>query len=60
MVRVKAAQVAADVGAATSVGGAIWTHVAHANEILQLIASLVAVIAGVAAAYYHISRAKKK
>lgn len=48
-----AAQRAADAAAAASVSLAGWTWVTQANEILQLIATAVAIVAGLLAARYH-------
>jgi len=45
----------ADIGAAISIGGFSLTLHA-ANEIVQLLAGLVAIVAGIAAAVFHIKR----
>ena len=43
----------ADASAATSVGGALWIHLAHVNEVLQAVAACIAIVSGVFAACYH-------
>ena len=49
-------QMIADSAAAVSVTTAAWTWVAAANEVLQLVATLVAIVAGIAAANFHIRK----
>ena len=51
-----AQQVAADTAAAVSVGSAGYAWIGPANEISQLVASVVAIVAGTAAAWWHIER----
>lgn len=46
-------QMAADAAAAVSVATAGWTWLAHANDVLQFLATLVAIAAGIAAARFH-------
>ena len=44
----------ADIAAAGSIGTAGWTWLANANDILQLIATIVAIISGIyAIRHYH-------
>lgn len=50
---------AADVAAATSAACAGSTWLITTNEVLQVLASAVAIIAGLAAAWYHIKNARK-
>lgn len=49
-------QVAADTAAAVSVGSTAFAWVGTANEFAQLAASVVAIVAGSAAAWWHIDR----
>lgn len=51
-----AQQVLADTAAAVSVTAAGWSWLAEANELAQFIATLVAIIAGGAAAWWHLDR----
>lgn len=51
-------QVSADVGAAVAVTTASWSWISSANEIMQLIATCVAIAAGIYAIIYHRTRAK--
>ena len=44
--------------AAVAITGTTW--LAQLNEVLQLVATCVAIVAGAAAAYYHISKARGK
>jgi hypothetical protein len=53
------AQKAADIGTAASGGIAIATSVAQVNEYLQAAAYLVAIVSGLAAAWYHLRNRKK-
>jgi len=48
----------ADASAAAAVAIASTTWIAQLNEILQLVATCVAIVAGGAAAYYHITKAR--
>lgn len=50
-------QIVADAGAASSAGLAAATWVANLSEILQLSATVVAIVAGGAAAWWHIEKA---
>lgn len=50
---------AADAGAATSVMTFAGLTLSEANEIVQIIAGLVAIVAGLCASYYHLSRARR-
>jgi hypothetical protein len=55
--------IAADAGAAVSGTGAAFTWIAQVNDVLQLIATLVAIVAGVYALRWHklrIQLAKEK
>ena len=53
------AQRIADVGAATSVMSAGFSSLGAVNELVQIAAGLVAIVAGLCAAYYHVTRAHK-
>lgn len=48
---------AADIGAATSAGLASVTWIANLNEVLQLVATIVAIGAGLGAGWWHIEQA---
>ena len=50
------AQQIADTAAATSIGAAGYAWLGTANEIVQLIAGIVAIVAGCAAAWWHIKK----
>lgn len=50
--------IAADVAAVTSASGATFTWIAQANDILQLVATLVAIGAGIYAIKWHRIRIK--
>jgi hypothetical protein len=50
-------QTTADVGAVSSVGVAAVTWITELNAFLQLGATAVAIVAGLAAAWYHIEKA---
>jgi len=50
---------AANSAAAGANGVAVWTWVAGANDILQLILTLVGIVAAVAAAQYHFAKTKR-
>jgi hypothetical protein len=54
----KTGSTVADVAMGASVSAAGWTWLAHTNEILQLVATVVAIVAGGSAAYFHITKAK--
>jgi hypothetical protein len=49
----------ADAGAVTSIGGWLVSHAIEANPIVQLIAGVVAIVAGLCAARYHWLKAKE-
>lgn len=49
--------VAADVSAAASAGLASVTWMADLNELLQLVATVVAILAGLGAAWWHFEKA---
>jgi hypothetical protein len=51
-------QISADIAAATSTAGAGWAWLAHVNEILTLIATLVAIVSGLYAIRYHARKRK--
>lgn len=44
----------ADTGTATAIAGTVWTHLAHLNDVLQLLALVVTIVSGLAAGMYHI------
>ena len=55
--------VAGDLAAAGSAGVASWTWIATANDVLQLIATCVAIVAGIYAVVWHrvrIAEVKRK
>jgi hypothetical protein len=52
-------QTAADAAAGVSVVGAGYTWLATANEVAQLVASIVAIVAGIAAIVWHIQRIRQ-
>ena len=49
-------KIVADAAAAASVTSATWTWVAQANEALQLIATLIAIVSGIYALKFHMGR----
>lgn len=49
-------QYIADTAVAISVTTATWTWVAHVSDVLQLVATIVAIVAGIAAANFHIKK----
>ena len=49
----------ADAGAVTSIGGWIVSHAIEANPVIQLIAGIVAIVAGLCAARYHLLKAEE-
>ena len=51
--------VVADIAAATSVGTASWTWIANANDVLQLVATVIAIVAGLYAISYHRKKIKE-
>jgi hypothetical protein len=52
-------QMMADTGAAISITAASYTWLTAANEVVQLLAGVVAIAAGTAAAVWHIERIKE-
>lgn len=50
----------ADVGAATSIVGWLASLAAQALPIVQFVAGCVAIIAGLAATYYHVKKARSR
>ena len=52
-------QMAADAGAAVSAAGAGASWLVTANDVLQLLVHVVAIVAGCAAIIYHVKRTKK-
>jgi lauroyl/myristoyl acyltransferase len=52
------AQRVADAAAGTSIFAAFFAHAAQVNEVLQMIAYLVAILSGCAAIYFHVTRAE--
>lgn len=51
--------VIADVAAATSVSTAGWTWISSANEVLQLVATVIAIVTGLYAIRYHRRKIKE-
>jgi len=49
--------IAADVSAAASAGLASVTWIAELNDVLQLVATIVAIMAGMGAAWWHFEKA---
>ena len=49
----------ADSGALTAAAAASVSWYAHANEVLQLVATVIAIAAGLASLWYHIKRIRK-
>lgn len=58
-IKAETAQRVADMGAATSVVTVAGLSLSQVNEIVQIIAGLVAIVAGACAAYYHVTRANR-
>ena len=54
-----AAQRIADMGAATSVLTVFGLSLSEVNDLVQIAAGLVAIVAGICAAYYHLTRAHR-
>jgi len=52
-------EVTANAGVGLSAGAASVSWVATANEYLQMVATVIAIIAGAAAAWYHIKQSRK-
>jgi hypothetical protein len=57
--RITAQSIAADVAAGTSITAAGWSWIAPVNEILTLIATVIAIISGVYAIRYHAKKTKE-
>lgn len=49
----------ADAGAAASATLASITWIANLNDVLQLVATLVAIVAGISAAWWHVEKARE-
>lgn len=58
-VKADAAQRVADMAAATSVLTVFGLTLSQLNELVQIAAGIVAIIAGVCASYYHLTRARR-
>lgn len=58
-IKAETAQRIADAGAATSMATAAGLTLSQVNEIVQIVAGLVAIVAGMCAAYYHVTRARR-
>jgi hypothetical protein len=48
-----AKQISADAAAVVSGGAATWTWIANLNDILQLLATVIAIVSGIYAICYH-------
>lgn len=57
--KAETAQRIADMGAATSVLTVFGLTLSQVNELVQIAAGLVAIVAGCCAAYYHVTRARR-
>lgn len=55
----KTKEVMAAVGTATSGASTVYSWLAAANDILQLVATLAAIAAGAASAYYYFKKARE-
>lgn len=53
-------QRAADIGAATSIGGTTWAWIGTATEVMQFVVLVVSAVAGIASAYYYITKARRE
>lgn len=54
-----ASEKVADVAAATTITGAGWSWISTANEILTLVATIVAIAVGIATLVFHVKRIKQ-